>query len=249
MFPIYISIFKRHSATIGDFPSCKKTEAKKRKGNYKFHLTSGELCTFTSVLKTSYRRLLRKVITVCNLNGYNFINFLVQDLFHSLRPEYMEWNVTAKVTTVKSAFMILVLSDSTPLFIRRKKKYNLRRTSKAFQPLKTAENWRVQYTKVISLGNWFWKIVVKYSKNPHHVRTCSAWQKRSFLNKTSLQFWWSKFWILIVWNFWQKVIVYMFSLIYICWEFHEKYVFHKATVYIYTPNWLRATTYKRSDLS
>ena len=111
-----------------------------------------------------------------------------------------------------------------------KKKYNLRRTSKAFQPLKTAENWTVQYRKVISLGNWFWKIVVKYSKNPHHVRTCSAWQKRSFLNKTSLQFWWSKFWILIVWNFWQKVIVYMFSLIYICWEFHEKYVFHKATV-------------------
>ena len=31
-------------------------------------------------------------------------------------------------------------------------------------------------------------------------------------------------------NFWQKVIVYMFSLIYTCLEFRQKYVFHKATV-------------------
>ena len=28
-------------------------------------------------------------------------------------------------------------------------------------------------------------------------------------------------------NFWQKVTVCMFSLIYICLDFHEKYVFHK----------------------
>ena len=50
------------------------------------------------------------------------------------------------------------------------KKYNLRRRSKAFQPLETAGNWKVQYRNVISFGNWFWKIVVKYSKNPH-IRT------------------------------------------------------------------------------
>ena len=50
------------------------------------------------------------------------------------------------------------------------KKYNLTRRSKAFQPLETAGNWKVQYRNVISFGNWFWKIVVKYSKNPH-IRT------------------------------------------------------------------------------
>ena len=38
-------------------------------------------------------------------------------------------------------------------------------------------------------------------------------------------------------NFWQKVTVCMFSLIYICLDFHEKYVFHVLVIQ-YFCQWL-----------
>ena len=50
-----------------------------------------------------------------------------------------------------------------------------------------------------------------------------AWQRNiGSYTKKSLQFWWSKIWILIVWETSDKIkaIVYMISLIYICLDFY-----------------------------
>ena len=56
-----------------------------------------------------------------------------------------------------------------------------------------------------------------------------------------------KLWIFVR-NFWQKVIVYMFSLIYICLDFHSKYMFSvklqcniddlKSKISIYFCQWI-----------
>lgn len=67
--------------------------------------------------------------------------------------------------------MILILGDSKSLLTRRKK-YNLRRGSKGFQPFETAGNWKVQYKKNSLLC--YWKSL-KLSSNTVQVFKVHSW--------------------------------------------------------------------------
>ena len=83
MLPIFLSIFKKAFARQRRLSKLQKNRSDKREKEILSSFSSTKVCTFTSVLKTSYKKLcLRTVITACNLNEYdiNFIKCLIHEL-------------------------------------------------------------------------------------------------------------------------------------------------------------------------